>query len=144
MNGQGKKIHIFYCASNLAGEELAIHCRNMGKIELKPISLPCSGKLDILYLLKAFETGADGVILAICPEKACSNLEGNLRARKRATAVRELLTEIGLSPDRMLVLEADQAKLPSALQKIEQFLQMIGSGAGLARLPASAQVMSPA
>ena len=53
---------------------------------IKTISLPCSGKVDIPYLLKAFETGADGVAIVTCKKNECRHFEGNLRAHKRAEA----------------------------------------------------------
>ena len=59
--------------------------------EIKVISMPCSGKLDILYLTKAFDTGADGAAIMICKEGECRYMEGNMRARKRAQAIDELL-----------------------------------------------------
>ena len=53
---------------------------------LKTISLPCSGKVDIPYLLKAFETGADGVAIVTCQKNECRHFEGNLRARPATNA----------------------------------------------------------
>ena len=59
--------------------------------EVSIISMPCSGKLDILYLTKAFDTGADGAAIMMCKEGECRYMEGNLRAVKRVEAVDELL-----------------------------------------------------
>jgi coenzyme F420-reducing hydrogenase delta subunit len=72
------QIYLFCCLSNFDPAELG----EMGG-EFRTIPLPCSGKADILYLTKAFETGADGVAVLTCPEGECRYLEGNLRARKR-------------------------------------------------------------
>ena len=69
--------------------------------EIKVISMPCSGKLDILYLTKAFDTGADGAAIMICKEGECRYMEGNMRARKRAEAIDELLEETGLGRGRI-------------------------------------------
>ncbi len=77
---------------------------------LRTLSLPCSGKATIPYLLKAFEKGADGVVLCTCPEPQCKHLEGNLRASRRAEAVAGLLEEIGLSRDCIVVVTKEQGQ----------------------------------
>ena len=77
---------------------------NIGTDELKTVSLPCSGKLNLLYLLKAFEKGADGVVLVTCRQGDCHFLEGNLRAKKRSESVEALLEEIGLGKGRMRII----------------------------------------
>ncbi len=74
--------------------------------ELIVISLPCSGKVDIPYLVKAFETGADGVVIITCEENECHNIEGNMRAQRRAHAVDSLLEEIGMGVGRIKVIQA--------------------------------------
>jgi len=68
---------------------------------MKVVELPCSGKIDALYLLKAFEAGADGVMVVGCSEGDCHYLEGNLRARKRVEVTKELLKEIGIELERL-------------------------------------------
>ena len=47
------------------------------------IELPCSGKIDMLFLLRAFESGVDGVMVVGCREEDCHRLEGSIRAGKR-------------------------------------------------------------
>ena len=68
-------------------------------VEVK--ELPCSGKIDVLYLLSTFESGADGVMVLGCPEGGCHYLEGNLRARKRVEITCELLQQIGIESERL-------------------------------------------
>jgi coenzyme F420-reducing hydrogenase delta subunit len=89
---------------------------------IKPISLPCSGKVDIPYLLKAFETGADGVAIVTCKKNECRHFEGNLRAHKRAEAVEGLLEEIGLAAGRMAVFECGKQDAGAVLGEIKQFI----------------------
>jgi coenzyme F420-reducing hydrogenase delta subunit len=89
--------------------------------EIKVISLPCSGKLDILYLTKAFDTGADGAAIMVCKEGECRYMEGNLRARKRAQAIDELLGEAGLGKGRVRVIQMDEGGITGAIQKLENF-----------------------
>ncbi|OPY65649.1 MAG: Methyl-viologen-reducing hydrogenase, delta subunit [Syntrophorhabdus sp. PtaU1.Bin002] len=89
--------------------------------EIKIISLPCSGKLDILYLTKAFDTGADGVAVMMCREDECRYMEGNMRAKKRAQAIDELLQEAGLGKGRIKVIQMDDGGIIGAIDKLEDF-----------------------
>ena len=73
----------------------------------RPSACPVPGKVDIPYLIKAFETGADGVVIVTCKKNECRHFEGNLRAHKRAEAVESLLEEIGMSAGRMAVVECE-------------------------------------
>jgi coenzyme F420-reducing hydrogenase delta subunit len=119
------KTCIFYCSNHLASDQFAGLCRGAEGDNLKAISLPCSGKVDIPYLIKAFETGADGVAIVACPKNECRHFEGNLRAHKRAEAVESLLEEIGLPAGRMAVFECGQQGAGQVLGEIKQFIQRI-------------------
>jgi coenzyme F420-reducing hydrogenase delta subunit len=68
---------------------------------IRIIKVPCTGRVAIIHLLKAFEKGADGVFVAGCLEGDCHYQSGNLRAKKRVTYVRHLLTSIGVNPERL-------------------------------------------
>ncbi len=65
------------------------------------IRLPCTGRLEVIHLLKAFEAGADGVMVVGCLEGDCSFMTGNLWARRVVDHVKRLLTELGLDPERV-------------------------------------------
>lgn len=98
------KLYIFYCSNSLDIHEFNRAFHDEEAIEYKSISLPCSGKADLLYLVKAFETGADGLALITCGKNECHYLEGNLRSPKRAEGVNSLLEEIGMGKERIAVL----------------------------------------
>ena len=72
-----------------------------GADRFRPVSLPCSGKLEVFQLTRALETGADGVALFGCPEGACRYLAGSSRARGRVGHTGRILEEIGLGKDRV-------------------------------------------
>jgi coenzyme F420-reducing hydrogenase delta subunit len=117
-------MYIFCCSNSLSKEELIrrwADCRNVQGDELKAISLPCSGKVDVLYLVKAFETGADAVAIVMCKQNECRNLEGNMRARKRAEAVDSLLEEVGMGRGRMAVIQLKDAGVEKLIDEIEEF-----------------------
>jgi coenzyme F420-reducing hydrogenase delta subunit len=96
MNIQPTKISLFYCANSLSPEEIQKCGSGVADVQINAISLPCSGRVNLLYLLKAIETGADGVLLLTCPIGECTYIQGNLRAQKRIEAVDDLLVEAGL------------------------------------------------
>jgi len=81
------------------------------------VRLPCTGRVDVLLILHAFENGADGVYVAGCMEGECHFLRGNLRARRRVEYVKGLLDEVGLGRERveMFNMSASQG------QKFAQF-----------------------
>jgi F420-non-reducing hydrogenase iron-sulfur subunit len=113
-------IYLFHCATSYDQGELMRSYSRQAK-EIKVISMPCSGKLDILYLTKAFDTGADGAAIMICKEGECRYMEGNMRARKRAEAIDELLEETGLGRGRIRVIQMDEEGITGAIRKLEDF-----------------------
>ena len=143
MTGSAVKTYVFYCANHLAADQFAGLGREPGGDTLKAISLPCSGKVDVPYLMKAFETGADGVAIVTCRKHECRHFEGNLRARKRAAAVESLLAEIGLPAGRMAVFECEPQGADRVLAEIRQFMDRVrhlpraGYPAGAAHQPES-------
>jgi coenzyme F420-reducing hydrogenase delta subunit len=68
---------------------------------LRIIEVPCTGKVDILHLLQAFEYGADGVIVAGCKEGDCHYMAGNLHAKTRVKRAKEILDTVGLGAERV-------------------------------------------
>jgi F420-non-reducing hydrogenase iron-sulfur subunit len=119
------KTYVFHCSNNLASDQFASLGHGSEGDTIKTISLPCSGKVDVPYLIKAFETGADGVAIVTCPKSECRHFEGNLRAHKRAEAVESLLEEIGLPAGRMAVFECGQQGAGQVLGEIKQFIERI-------------------
>ena len=128
MNNRPLAIYIFHCSNSLDTEALR---RSLGEREkddmLKTISLPCSGKLELIYLLKAFESGADGVVLITCKKGECRYLEGNLRAEKRTGAIRTLLEEIGLDKGRMKLIQQEDGGVQSVMNELDRFIERIRS-----------------
>lgn len=65
------------------------------------LSLPCGSNADELYILRAFEAGADRVWVLSCYEGACRSVDGPKWAAKRVRAVKAMLQEAGIAPDRL-------------------------------------------
>jgi F420-non-reducing hydrogenase iron-sulfur subunit len=111
----GKDISIIafcchYCA--FAAADLAGSMRLPYPSSVRILRLPCTGKLEVSYIMNAFERGADGVLVAGCLEGGCHFLEGNLRAKKRVLRAKELLAEAGLEPDRLEMYNLSSADGP--------------------------------
>ena len=85
-----------YSAADLAGSMRLEYSPNV-----RIIKLMCTGKVDTLHLLKAFEDGADAVYVAGCEEGSCHFQEGNLRARQKVEQAKRLLKELGIEPERL-------------------------------------------
>jgi F420-non-reducing hydrogenase iron-sulfur subunit len=97
-----------YCA--YAAADLAGALRIQYPPGVRVIRLPCTGKVEPRYILRAFEQGADGVIVAGCLEGGCHFQEGNLRARRRVERVQGLMREIGLEPERLEMFNLSSAQ----------------------------------
>ncbi len=69
--------------------------------EIKIIMVPCTGRVDIIHLLKAFEGGADAVMVVGCLEGDCHYLTGNIRAKKRVGKLKEDFVQMGFEPERV-------------------------------------------
>jgi F420-non-reducing hydrogenase iron-sulfur subunit len=134
MNKRSLKIYVFYCSNSIDGNMLSSSFDEKQGDDFRMVSLPCSGKIDIPYLIKAFETGADGVVLVTCPEGECLSLEGNLRARKRSQAVDSLLEEIGIDKGRMAVVIMKDSNSEYVIREIEHFIDRVRN---LPHLPTS-------
>jgi coenzyme F420-reducing hydrogenase delta subunit len=85
-----------YGAADLAGSVRLEYPEN-----IRIVKIPCTGKVDVLYLLKAFESGADGVYVAGCLEGNCHFITGNIKAEKRVEQTKRVLDEIGIGAERL-------------------------------------------
>jgi coenzyme F420-reducing hydrogenase delta subunit len=80
--------------------------------EIKIILMPCTGRVDILHLLKAFEGGADVVFVAGCLEGECHYLKGNIRAKKRVNKVKKDFQQMGMEPERLEMFNLSSSEGP--------------------------------
>jgi len=86
--------------------------------------VPCSGKMDAQYLLRALEGGARGICVVACPKGDCQLAQGNYRAEVRVGTIRRLLTEIGMEPERTELVHCS----PDA--PFDQFEQLVRDAVG--------------
>lgn len=114
-------IHLFHCSNSMTESELRRLQARFAADALKVLGLPCSGKISIPYLVKAFEKEADGVVLCCCEPAECRNLEGARRAAKRAQAVDALMEEVGLGKGRVLVITRGKDGIDAVIESMLQF-----------------------
>ena len=93
------------------------------------VPVPCTGKVDTKFMLAAFESGADGVLVIGCLEAECHFITGNLRAKKRVERVQKFLTEIGFEPERVAMYHLSSGQGPRFVAIVNEFTERI-SGLG--------------
>ena len=84
-----------------AGADLAGTGRNQYPPSIRVIRVPCSGRINPIYIIKALTDGADGVMVSGCHPGDCHYLAGNFYARRRFTVLKKLLKMVGFPPDRV-------------------------------------------
>ena len=92
---------------------------------IRIIRTPCTGRLEVEYFLKAFENGADGILVAGCEEGGCHFKEGNLIAKRRVNYTRELLTESGLEKERLRMVNIGAADARPFAEIIRDMVETI-------------------
>ncbi len=85
------------------------------------VALPCGATLDELHILRAFEAGADQVMVLVCNDGACRSVQGNRWAEKRVAAARELLEEAGIAGWRLEFHQIAPTMAADLTQWIEAF-----------------------
>jgi coenzyme F420-reducing hydrogenase delta subunit len=108
MDDQSQRIVTFECVGNNGNHPLP-----SPRVSVQRIAVPCSGKVQPEHLLKAFEAGADVVIVATCRNGECRYLEGRQRVERRLDYVRRLLDEIGLGGKRLILQECSGSGIPT-------------------------------
>jgi F420-non-reducing hydrogenase iron-sulfur subunit len=102
ITGFEPRITAFVCNwCTYTGADLAGTSRLQMSPNVRIIRLPCTGRIDPLFILKAFERGADGVIVSGCHPADCHYTSGNYHARRRFAVLKELLTFVGVESGRV-------------------------------------------
>ena len=89
------------------------------------VRVPCTGRVDIIHILKALESGADGVYVAGCMEGDCHYLTGNLKARKRVEFVQSVLETLDVERGRVAMYNLSAAEGPRFVEIAHEFTNII-------------------
>jgi len=124
------KILAFLCNwCSYAGADLAGVSRIQYPPNLRIIRVPCSGRVNPAFLLRALQNGADGVLVSGCHPGDCHYLSGNLAARRKFALVKELLRYAGIEPERIQftwVSASEAGRFASIAQKVVEQVRKLG------------------
>lgn len=95
-----------------SGADLAGAMRIQYPPAVRILMVPCTGRVDILHILKAFEAGWDAVFVSGCHEGDCHYLSGNIQARKRVVRVKKVLADSGWDPERLEMFHVASSEGP--------------------------------
>lgn len=109
-----------YAAADLAGTSRIEYPPNV-----KIIKVRCSGRVRPIFILKAFQEGADGVIVAGCHPGECHYQEGNLYARRRVVLLKKLLDFWGVGGDRLSLSWASASEGRKFAEQMEEFVTSV-------------------
>ncbi|MGD0337757.1 MAG: hydrogenase iron-sulfur subunit [Bacteroidota bacterium] len=112
-----------YCA--YASADLAGSMRLQYPSGVRIIRTPCTGRLEVDFYMKAFEDGADGVLVAGCLEGGCHFIDGNLFAKRRVNSVRDLLEECGIEKERLRMVNISAAMAKNLVDIINDMVNTI-------------------
>ena len=125
--GEWKPKIVAFCCNwcSYAGADLAGSSRLTYPAEVKIIRIPCSCRLNPTFILKAFQRGADGVILCGCHPGDCHYTSGNYFARRRMTTLFSMLNYLGIEKDRTRVEWVSAAEGAKFSQVMNDFCKRI-------------------
>jgi F420-non-reducing hydrogenase iron-sulfur subunit len=112
-----------------AGADLAGSARTQYPPDVRIIRVMCTGRVDPLFILKAFVDGADGVLISGCHFGDCHYLEGNYKAAKRMFVMKSLLKGIGLEDKRLrmtFVSASEGAKWAKVIEDVVNTVKELG------------------
>lgn len=109
-----------YRAADMAGTARMKYAPNV-----RLIRLMCSGRLDPTFVLKAFTSGADAVLISGCHPGDCHYVEQNYKALRRFILLRRVLTQMGIQPERLKLLWASAAEGALFAAEINAFVEEV-------------------
>ena len=130
---------VAFCCNwcSYAGADLAGSSRLSYPANVKIIRIPCSCRLNPLFVLRAFQRGADGVILCGCHPGDCHYTTGNYYARRRMTMLFSMLNYLGIDSRRPRVewvSAAEGAKFSATMNDFAKTITELGENKKLGDL----------
>ena len=128
-NWKPKIIAIICNWCSYAGADLAGGARIQYPPDIRAVRVMCTGRIDPLFILKAFQDGADGVLVSGCHFGDCHYLEGNYKAAKRMFLLKSVLKNIGLDDKRLrmtFVSASEGAKWATVMEDVVNTITELG------------------
>ena len=107
------------------GADLAGTSRMKYPPYVRVIKIPCTGRFDPLFMIKAFERGADGVLVSGCHPGDCHYTAGNYNARRKYTVFKSLLETLGMDMDRVWFSWISASEGGKWVETIRKFTEVI-------------------
>lgn len=124
------KIVAFLCNwCSYAGADLAGTSRIQYPPNVRVIRVPCSGRVNPLYIIRALQEGADGVLVSGCHPGDCHYSTGNMYARRKFTVLKNLLEYVGVEPDRVQfswVSASEGARFAEVITQVTEDIKRLG------------------
>jgi len=124
------KIVAFVCTyCTYAGADLAGTSRLKYPPNVRIVRLPCTGRISPMFILKALQKGADGVLVSGCHPGDCHFTSGNFHARRRWTVFRALLNFTGIPLDRIRfswISAAEGVKFAELISSLTDDIRKLG------------------
>jgi F420-non-reducing hydrogenase iron-sulfur subunit len=129
----------FLCTwCSYTGADLAGTNREKVPANLRAVRVPCSGRVSPELVMKAFDDGADGVLVLGCHIGECHYDNGNHRTAKRIPVLHELMTFTGLEPERLRLDWVSASEGERFARIVSEFTESVRSlGPCKWRLPAA-------
>ena len=124
------KVIAFLCNwCSYAGADLAGVSRIQYPPNVRIVRVPCSGRVNPIYIIKSLQAGADGVLVSGCHPGDCHYISGNQYARRRFALLKSLLEAIGMEPERVQfswVSAAEGEKFSQVIADVVQGVRALG------------------
>ncbi len=131
INGEFKPLIVAFCCNwcSYAGADLAGNNRLAYPENVKIIKVPCSCRVNPMFILRAFQKGADGVILCGCHPGDCHYTSGNYFTRRRMSLLFSMLNFLGVEKERVRVewvSAAEGAKFATTMNEFTEAVTALG------------------
>jgi len=124
------KIIAFLCNwCSYAGADLAGISRLQYPPNVRVIRVPCSGRMNPLYIIRALQHGVDGVLVSGCHPGDCHYLTGNYHARRKFAIINSLLQYVGIEPGRVhfsWVSASEGGKFAEVIKQVTEDVKKLG------------------
>jgi coenzyme F420-reducing hydrogenase delta subunit len=131
------KIVAFLCNwCSYAGADLAGVSRFQYPTNVRVIRVPCSGRVNPMYIVKALQQGVDGVLVSGCHPGDCHYISGNLVARRKFALLKDFLGYLGIEPERVQfswVSASEGSRFAALIEKVVDDVRKLGPGKKLVK-----------
>ena len=122
---------VAFCCNwcSYAGADLAGVSRFQYPPNARIVRVMCSGRIEPQFILRAFELGADGVLVAGCHIGDCHYISGNEKAQKKVEATKELIDQLGLDGRRLRlewISASEGSKFAETMKDFTEDLKILG------------------